>query len=331
MELMATLQQALNFKLYNRYSKDLWLIPLICPDFLKRCKVETIPNGVRLEYEFFSEEFFSRLTTTGITEDEYMGDRELLYEGLRFTYIQKLNDIDPSLGILAIGLPYPPKPLWDVLYSLASLIFTLKIGRDKPNLILPEIQFITPHESESMITGSKIVIEIREISREEAKEKVKQWCDKLLPHDKRQSIIKELVQEGYITEDYAPLIRLNLLLEVIRNKAVKNYQKEKPIYFLRCPYCGSDFSTQNKRAIFCSSECNASFYSYLRRYNLTDELNKLKQTLIEMGISPEEASRKAIHMMVMKYPQLSKARRQELGIGRKRSQEQNPTGNQNEN
>ncbi|MCS7308130.1 MAG: phosphoribosylformylglycinamidine synthase subunit PurS [Aquificaceae bacterium] len=190
----------MKLRLYNRYSRDFWLIPVVCPDFLKRCKPELTPDGVKLEYEFFSEHFFIKLTTTGITEEEYSKDRELLYEGLRPTYLQKLDNIDPSLGISVIGLPYPPKPLWDVLYSLASLIFTLKIGRDKPNLILPEVQLISPHEDKSIVKNLKIIVELREVSREEAKKRVRQWCDKLLPKDKKEDIAKALVQEGYITK-----------------------------------------------------------------------------------------------------------------------------------
>ncbi|MCS7308129.1 MAG: hypothetical protein NZ526_06240 [Aquificaceae bacterium] len=40
--------------------------------------------------------------------------------------------------------------------------------------------------------------------------------------------------------------------------------------------------------------------------------------MIERTLSPEEASHDAIHIMVEKYPFLSKSKRQELGMVRKR-------------
>lgn len=199
----------------------------------------------------------------------------------------------------------PPKHLWDVLYSLASVIFNLEIGRDKPNLIAPKTIFDT----------DKIIVEIEEIPKEEARQLIKGWLDSLVPPEHRQDIVKELVAEGYMTEDYEPLTRLNLLHDLIVGKVHK--KREKPVVITKCPYCGKEFLKKDPKAVFCSRSCAKLFHRELVNHKLKEEYDQLKVKLSQM-FAPEDVVWHAVDHMIEKYPFLSKVKRQELGIVRKR-------------
>lgn len=137
-DLLELLQKGLLLKLYNRYSKELWLIPVLCPDFLKKCSVEIISMGVRLEFEYITDRYLAKVIDP---EKIHESEEGLEHKGKWLAYLELLLAVDPSLDM---GFTYPPKPLWDILYSLASLVFALEVGRDKPFLVSP----ITRYEKE---------------------------------------------------------------------------------------------------------------------------------------------------------------------------------------
>ncbi len=301
--LITLILKALNHKLYNRYSKEMWLIPVLCPDFLKRVEVEVLPKGVRLTFTYPTSRFLAEVVDP--SKPENTKDQENRYMEYLMMYLDKLEAVDPSIKL---NIPAsPPKPLWEILYSLASLVFAVEIGREKPNLIAP----ITSYDN------GKIVLELYEISKEEAKERIKEWITTLIPEESRQGTIEELIQEGLMTEDYEPLIRLNLLYEILLVKAHKLKDKPAPVVSV-CPYCGKEFIKENPKAVFCSPACRSMFATYLSRHKLNDEYAKYKSQAFAEGLSPEEAVEKAVHHMIEKYPFLSKVKRQELGIVRKR-------------
>ncbi|MEN3039704.1 MAG: hypothetical protein ABDI07_11275, partial [Candidatus Kryptonium sp.] len=170
----------------------------------------------------------------------------------------------------------------------------------------------------TILSENYLIIKLTEIKREEAKDIVRAWFE-TIPEDKREKVKQALIEEGYMTEDYQPQTRFNLLYEAFlkRTKGITEKHRVKV-----CPYCGKVFIPKRKDAIFCSGRCSTDFMIYVRRKNLTEAYEKLKEDLISKGYLPEEALEKAVNILITTYPHLSKAKRQELGIGRKRKQKQ---------
>jgi len=309
-DLTAILLKALQRKQYQRFSKDLWLLPIVCPEFLNRCKVKVLQYGVSIELDYPTKKLMAQVIPIDAPPDLSVDT-----EDLREAYMTYLDMVDPTLNIILEGLPVP-KVLWDLLYSLASIVFNMKVGRGGLNLLAPY----------TYIQEGKIVLEVRQISEEEAPKVVEEWLYKFAPADRINDIKAELYDERLITQDLRPLVRLNLLYEVIALKGARLYsEKITPPQVKKCPYCGAEFSTYNKRAVFCSNSCASTFQSGLIRKGLSTEYQRIKDEYIQAGLPTEEAVEKAVHQMIEKYPFLSKVKRQELGIvGRRGKKKKEP-------
>jgi hypothetical protein len=306
-EVMDLLIKALKQKKYDRYAKSFWLTIAMCPDFLEKCRLTIEGNGLVLEFEYPTNKFMAN-----VIDPNQPPPTGFSYYDLREMYITLLDSIDPLLNV-SVEHTLIPKALWDVLYSLASLVFTMKVGKGELNLLAPQTYY----------EDSKVILRLIQVSEEEAKEVIRDWLYQFCPHDQIESIKKELISEGLTTEDLRPNIRMNLLYEVIMLKGKRAYsEKSKPLYIRKCPYCGKEFSTQKMRNVFCSQSCASTFGSNLIRNNLQQEYNNLKQEYINSGMAPEEAVEKAVHEMIEKYPFLSKAKKKELGLPRRRTKKE---------